>query len=136
MKDLTGLIVMAHLDLRSHDPQRVQGETGIIIGAVEDETASLVSFRDRLEICDNDKLYMLMPTEVAKHSLENSRDTLDLDLADILEINIITGLVEDRQPEEFETALKLACGNPKIFETMVFSVQDWFDYQQKTGRGR
>ncbi|MEN5057129.1 hypothetical protein [Sphingobacterium kitahiroshimense] len=143
MEELAGTTVMIHPKL-TQDPINMQGCVGTISNVLYEDCASYVNFGlGHFGVYNNDALLMLMPTEVALGKLPNDIDAMDLDPSEVLDIFRISILNESGIPEKQETALRLALASPVISAAIVFTVQDWVDFQiarldqqQNPGRGR
>lgn len=143
MEELVGTTVMVHPKL-IQDPINMQGSVGTISRTLYEECASYVNFgHEDIGVYNNDALLMLMPTEVALGDLPNDIVAMDLDASEVLDIFRICMLNESGIPEKQETALRLAVASPVISEAIVFTLQDWIDFQidrldqqQDPGRGR
>lgn len=143
MEELVGTTVMVHPKL-IQDPINMQGSVGTISRTLYEDCASYVNFgHDHFGVYNNGNLFMLMPTEIALGKLSNHIDAMDLDASEVLDIFRIYMLNESGISEKQETALRLAVASPVISEAIVFTVQDWIDFQinrldqqKNPGRGR
>jgi len=143
MEDLFGTMVMVDPNL-THDPLNMQGGMGVITQAFYEDCAAYVNFGyERIGVYNNDALFMLMPADVALEKLPSAIQEMHMHPLEVVDIFNIYMLHETGKSEQQEKAFDWALGNSRISKAVVFSVQDWIDFQierldkqQNPGRGR
>src|SRR5690606_24780280 len=105
----------------------MQGHIGMISRILYEDCASYVDFgNEHFGIYNNDALLMLTPPEVALDKLRNDIREMDMQASEVLDIFNIYMLNETGAPE---IALESAFNNPRIAQAIIFSVQDWVEFQ-------
>lgn len=135
---------MVHPEL-THDPIEMQGNLGTISHFIEEEDAVYVKFKNSnnaIGLYSTNAMLMLIPAEILLDKLRTDVDLFDItaqEVVDIMEIYQLhaTGLLDARQG-----ALDWAMTHEKISKAIVFSVEDWVEFQfgrsprqQQPGRG-
>lgn len=133
---------MVHPDLTT-DPVKMQGHLGTIIHVLYEDCSAYVRFKNQMiGLYGTDALLMLVPPEIVEDRLRIDMPEIRLNASEISDIFNIYELHWNSTPEEREEALNWAMGNDRIAQAIVFSVNDWIEYQidrldrqQQPGRG-
>lgn len=143
MKDSVGIAVMVHHDL-TQDPLNKQGQLGIITHIVDADRVAYVRFNNNvIGLYSTDALLMLIPPELVVDKLRSDVVEMDMDVTDVLDILEMYQQHAEGTPAAQQGALDWAMTHAQISKAIVFSVEDWLEYQhnrldthQKSGRGR
>lgn len=129
MENLVGTTVMIHPELTS-DPIHMQGRFGAINHVLYEDWSSYVLFQNQmLGLYTNDALLMLVPPEVLVEKLRKDIYELDMDPSEVVDILEMYQLHTSSNASLQQEALDWAMTHDKISKAIVFSVQDWIDYQ-------
>ncbi len=129
MENLVGTTVMIHPELTS-DPIHMQGRFGAINHVLYEDWSSYVLFQNQmLGLYTNDALLMLVPPEVLMEKLRKDIYELDMDPSEVVDILEMYQLHTTGKASLQQEALDWAMTHDKISKAIVFSVQDWIDYQ-------
>jgi SMC interacting uncharacterized protein involved in chromosome segregation len=142
MENLVGTAVMIHPELTT-DPILRQGQLGTINHVIYEDWSSYVLFQNQeLGLYTNDAILMLVPPEILVEKLRKDIHDLNMDAWEVLEILEMYQLHTSGKPSLQQEALDWAMTHDKISKAIVFSVQDWIDFQierldqqQDAGRG-
>ncbi|MEN5057128.1 hypothetical protein [Sphingobacterium kitahiroshimense] len=143
MKDLVGIQVMVHPDL-TQDPVNKQGHLGTITHIVDDDRAAYVRFKNQaFGLYSTDALLMLIPPELIADKLRSDVIEMNMDVTDVVDILEMYQIHAAGTPEAQQEALDWAMTHDKISKAIIFSVEDWIEFQidrldqqQTSGRGR
>ncbi|WP_346066759.1 hypothetical protein [Sphingobacterium siyangense] len=133
---------MIHPELTS-DPIHMQGRFGAINHVLYEDWSSYVLFQNQmLGLYTNDALLMLVPPEILVEKLRKDIYELDMDPSEVVDILEMYQLHTSGKTSFQQEALDWAMTHDKISKAIVFSVQDWIDYQierldrqQRPGKG-
>lgn len=129
MENLVGTTVMIHPELTS-DPIHMQGRFGAINHVLYEDWSSYVLFQNQmLGLYTNDALLMLVPPEILVEKLRKDIYELDMDPSEVVDILEMYQLHTSGKVSLQQEALDWAMTHDKISKAIVFSVQDWIDYQ-------
>jgi hypothetical protein len=129
MENLVGTTVMIHPELTS-DPIHMQGRFGAINHVLYEDWSSYVLFQNQmLGLYTNDALLMLVPPEILVEKLRKDIYELDMDPSEVVDILEMYHLHTSGKTSLQQEALDWAMTHDKISKAIVFSVQDWIDYQ-------
>lgn len=142
MEELVGKSVLVHPELTS-DPVNMQGHMATISHVIYEDSSVYVKFKNQmLGLYDANALLMLIPGEIVLDKLRTEVYEMDMDASEVVDILGIYLLDATGKPEQQQQALDWAMGNAKIMRAVVFSVDDWIDFQldrldqqQQPGRG-
>lgn len=144
MEDLVkvGTTVMVHPDLTT-DPVNMQGQMGTINHVLYEDCSAYVKFKHQMiGLYGTDALLMLVPPEIVVDKLRTDVREMDMDASEVVDILEIYTLHETGKPELQQEALNSAVTHNKISRAIVFSVEDWIEFQinrldrqQHPGRG-
>lgn len=91
---------------------------------------------------DTNALLMLVPVDMAIDKLRSDRDMLNMNASDVVDIMEMYQLDATGIPEVQQEALDWAVTHDKISGAVVFSVENWIEFQigrpnqqQQPGRG-
>ena len=129
MEELVGISVLVHPNL-TQDPVNMQGHMGRISYVLYEDSSVYVKFKNQmLGLYEADGLLMLIPGEIVLDKLRHDVYEMDMDASEVVDILGIYLLDATGKQEQQQQALDWAMGNSKIREAIVFSVQDWIDFQ-------
>lgn len=129
MENLVGTAVMIHPELTS-DPIHMQGRFGAINHVLYEDWSSYVLFQNQmLGLYTNDALLMLVPPEILVKKLRKDIYELDMDPSEVVDILEMYKLHTSGKTSLQQEALDWAMTHDNISKAIVFSVQDWIDYQ-------
>ena len=143
MQQLNGTVVMIHPDLTS-DPINMQGFLGTINHVLYEDCASYVRFKNHMiGLYSHDALLMLVPPEIVAEKLRKNIYEMNMDTSEIVDILEMYQMHATGKIHLQQEALAWAMTHAKISNAVVFSVQDWIDFQierldqqQNSGLGR
>lgn len=142
MEELVGTTVMVHPDLTT-DPVNMQGHLATISHVLYEDCSAYVRFSNQMiGLYSTDVLLMLVPPEIIVDKLRSDVREMDMDASEVVDIMEMYQLHATGVPERQQEALDWAMTHAKISRAIVFSVEDWIDFQidrldqqQRSGRG-
>ncbi|HWK55719.1 MAG TPA: hypothetical protein VNQ80_00195 [Parapedobacter sp.] len=142
MEKLVGTSVMVHPELTT-DPVNMQGHLGTISHVIYEDNSVYVKFKNHvIGLYDTNALLMLVPVDMAIDKLRSDIDMLNMNASDVVDIMEMYQLDATGIPEVQQEALDWAVTHDKISGAVVFSVEDWIEFQigrpnqqQQPGRG-
>lgn len=142
MEKLVGTAVMVHPDVTT-DPVNMQGHLGTISHVIYEDSSVYVKFKDHvIGLYDTDALLMLVPVDLVVDKLRSDIAIWNMDASEVVDIMEMYQLHATGIPEVQQEALDWAMTHDKISKAIVFSVEDWIEFQmggpnqqQQPGRG-
>jgi|SRR5690606_259363 len=129
MKELIGTTVMVHPDLTT-DPVEMQGQMGTIAHLVDDDSAAYVRFKNGvIGLYGTDALLTLIPNDLVIDKLRTDIGTYNMDASEVVDIMEMYQLHATRTTALQQEALDWAMTHDKISKVIVFSVEDWVEFQ-------
>lgn len=133
---------MVHPELTT-DPVNMQGHLATISHVLFEDSSAYVRFRNQMiGLYSTDALLMLVPPEIVVDKLRTDVYEMDMDASEVVDIMEMYQLHATGQPERQQEALDWAMTHAKISRAIVFSVEDWIEFQidrldrqQQPGRG-
>ncbi|QGN22518.1 hypothetical protein [Elizabethkingia anophelis] len=142
MEQVVNQTVMVHPDLTS-DPVNMQAQLGTITHLVDEESSAYVRFNNGvIGLYATDALLMLIPPEIVLDKLRTEVDLSLLEASEVVDIMEMYQLHATGLSHAKEEALDWAMTHERISKAIVFSVEDWVEFQfgrsqgqQQPGRG-
>ncbi len=129
MKELIGTTVMVHPDLTT-DPVEMQGQMGTIAHLVDDDNAAYVRFKNGvIGLYGTDALLTLIPNDLVIDKLRTDIGIYNMDASEVVDIMEIYQLHATRTTALQQEAFDWAMTHDKISKAIVFSVEDWVEFQ-------
>ena len=133
---------MVHPELTT-DPVNMQGHLATISHMLYEDCSAYVRFSNQMiGLYRTDALLMLVPPEIIVDKLRTDVREMDMDASEVVDIMEMYQLYATGVPERQQKALDWAMTHDKISRAIVFSVEDWIDFQidrldqqQRPGRG-
>lgn len=133
---------MVHPELTT-DPVNMQGHLATISYVLYEDCSAYVRFSNQMiGLYSTDALLMLVPPEIIVDKLRTDVREMDMDASEVVDIMEMYQLHATGVPERQQEALDWAMTHDKISRAIVFSVENWIDFQidrldqqQRPGRG-
>lgn len=133
---------MVHPELTT-DPVNMQGHLATISHVLYEDWSAYVRFSNQMiGLYSTDALLMLVPPEIIVDKLRSDVREMDMDASEVVDIMEMYQLHATGVTERQQEALDWAMTHDKISRAIVFSVEDWIDFQidrldqqQRPGRG-